>query len=265
MAFTEMTDDLDIIAKYPDEPYEEEGFTPSSFKASFDMAGKLCKIAINRLIRELGYQSAAANVGFNPTAGVNKTNIQEAIENVQAQIAGVSQGAVPDGSITSEKLDDYAVTEDKLDNGAVSFDKLDVPTQTWMREKYAVGDIFITTRSGNPTTLLGYGTWQEINERFLFASSENYPVVKATGGEDKHTLTVNEMPGHNHPLGVTAAAAGSGTGSKIPYVVHPNSASYYPESGSTSEGEDMIQSVGGGLAHNNMPPYYVVNMWLRTA
>lgn len=264
MAFTEMTDDLDIIAKYPDEPYEEEGFTPSSFKASFDMAGKLCKIAINRLIREIGYQSAAANVGFNPTAGVNKTNIQEAIENVQAQIAGVSQGAVPDGSITSEKLDDYAVTNDKLDNGAVSLDKFDPGTRTLLHEVYKVGDIYVTTREGHPNLLLGYGAWERIENRFLFAKGEGY-TVGDTGGEEAHTLTVGEMPTHNHPLGVTASAAGTGTGSKIPYVLHPNSSSYYPTSGDASQGEDMIQPVGGGLAHNNMPPYYVVNMWLRTA
>lgn len=257
MAFTEMTDDLDIIAKYPDEPYEEEGFTPSAFKASFDMAGKLCKIAINRLIRELGYQSAAANVGFNPTAGVNETNIQEAIENVQEQIAGVSQGAIPDGSITAEKLDDYAVTNNKLDNGSVSFDKLDQPTITMLREKYAVGDIFITTRSGNPAALLGYGTWQEINERFLFASSENYPVVGAVGGEEVHTLTVNELPSHTHRLGLQNDGGTQTGGSKLSYVYNPK-AIYYG-------GSDVIENTGGGLAHNNMPPYYVVNMWLRTA
>lgn len=255
MAFTEMTDDLDIIAKYPDEPYEEEGYTPPAFKASFDMAGKLCKIAINRLIRELGYQSAAANVGFNPTAGVNKTNIQEAIENVQAQIAGVSQGAVPDGSITTGKLDGGAVTTPKILDESVTLPKLAPELQTAITEKYAVGDIFISTRVGNPATLLGYGTWQEINERFLFASSENYPVVGAIGGEEVHTLTVDEMPAHSHKVRYVGAAAGGAYGGQPGTSID----------GTPDYSDLIIAPEGGGLAHNNMPPYYVVNMWLRTA
>lgn len=257
MAFTKMTDDLDIIAKYPDEPYEEEGFTSTAFKASFDMAGKLCKIAINRLIRELGYQSAAANVGFNPTAGVNKTNIQEAIENVQAQIAGVSQGAVPEGSITAEKLGGDAVTTPKILDESVTLPKLAPELQTAITEKYAVGDIFISTRVGNPATLLGYGTWEEINERFLFASSENYPVVGAVGGEEVHTLTVAEMPSHGHKVGLIYQGSESSYGFN-----YDKTATYrtYPDAY-----EEFIKKTGGGQAHNNMPPYFVVNMWLRTA
>ena len=124
MAFTEMTDDLDIIAKYPDEPYEEEGFTSTAFKASFDQGAKLCKAALNALVRALNASTAAASVGFRRSANIPENYVQDAIENVQAQIAGVTQGAVPNGSITGEKLHDGAVTTEKILDGAVTGGKI---------------------------------------------------------------------------------------------------------------------------------------------
>lgn len=55
-------------------------------------------------ISGLASQSTARKLGFSPTDGVNKTNVQDAIENVQSQIAGVALGEIPDGSIPAEKL-----------------------------------------------------------------------------------------------------------------------------------------------------------------
>lgn len=125
MAFTEMTDDLDIIAKYPDEPYEEEGFTPSSFKASFDQGAKLCKAAHNVLVRALNAVTAAASLGFNRSAAVPADTVQAAIENVQAQLASASQGAVPNGSITNIKIaTDADISGEKLADSGVGISKL---------------------------------------------------------------------------------------------------------------------------------------------
>lgn len=124
MAFTEMADDLDIIAKYPDEPYEEEGFTSTAFKASFDKGAKLCKEAHNALVRALNAVTSAASLGFRRTANIPADNVQAAIENVQEQLAGVSQGAIPNGSITGEKMQDAAVTTEKLEDGAVTGGKI---------------------------------------------------------------------------------------------------------------------------------------------
>lgn len=124
MAFETMNDDMNIIAKLPDEPNDEGGMTAGALKATFDKAGMLAKTAINKLIAALGASTAAGNIGFAPTAGVPKTNVQDAIENVQSQIAGVSQGAVANGSITSEKLEDGAVTAEKIADGAVTGTKI---------------------------------------------------------------------------------------------------------------------------------------------
>lgn len=130
MAFSQMTDDLDIIARYPDEPYEEEGFTSAAFKASFDRGAKLCKAAHNALVLALNRGTAAANIGFQSSENVPANNVQAAIENVQGQITGVSQGAVPNGSITTEKLHDDAVTGAKIAAGTLLEDVTEDVTLT---------------------------------------------------------------------------------------------------------------------------------------
>lgn len=133
MAFDRMTDDMNIISKLPDEPNDEGGMTASAFKATFDKAGTLAKTAINKLIAALGASTAAGNIGFSPTAGVNKTNIQAAIENVQSQIAGVALGSIPDGAITAQQIAASAVTAEKVADRSLVIDvsnqvTLDRPT-----------------------------------------------------------------------------------------------------------------------------------------
>lgn len=126
MAFDRMTDDLDIIAKYSDEPYEEEGFTPAAFKASFDRGAKLCKAAINNLIDKLnGTATGAKNIGFLRSGNIPADNVQDAIENVQEQVrSAYEESAIPDGSVSEPKLDGNAVTTSKIAGGAVTMEKI---------------------------------------------------------------------------------------------------------------------------------------------
>ena len=124
MAFTKNTDDLNIIQKLPDEPNDVGGLTAAQLKAKFDEAGGKLKTSLNGLVDELGATTAAANVGFNSTAGVPEDNVQDAIENVQEQLADISQGSVADGSISTVKLADSAVTSAKLADGSVTNAKL---------------------------------------------------------------------------------------------------------------------------------------------
>lgn len=119
MSFSIMNDDMEIVGKLGDEPNEDDGLDAAGLKAVFDQAGKLCKAAINKLIAELHNAAAAASVGFSRSASVPADNVQDAIENVQQQIAGVSQGAVPNNSITTGKLVDESVTGAKVASGTL--------------------------------------------------------------------------------------------------------------------------------------------------
>ena len=76
--------------------------------------------ALNRLIGEL----SAANIPFSATDGVNASDIQNAIELVQAQLSQTTLGQLPDGSVTAEKLAALAVTTAKIAGLAVTTAKL---------------------------------------------------------------------------------------------------------------------------------------------
>jgi hypothetical protein len=120
---------------------------------------------------------------------------------------------------------------------------------------HPVGSIYQSVEPTSPAELFG-GEWQKIEDRMLIAASGTYP-VKSTGGEETHTLTIDEMPKHTHSLDSLSYSAdpsaidtnGNGVGYK--------KSSIYPIYASTY--------AGGDQPHNNMPPYYAVYTWLRTA
>lgn len=125
-------------------------------------------------------------------------------------------------------------------------------------EKYDIGDIFITTREGDPTELLGYGTWQQIKDSFLLAAGDSY-TAGATGGEATHTLTTAEMPAHSHEMSNSFIVYDSSSSKKL------DTAGNSTKVDTNNNVNATTKSTGGGQAHNNMPPYLVVYMWLRTA
>lgn len=122
---------------------------------------------------------------------------------------------------------------------------------------YPVGAIYMSTVETNPSTLFGFGTWERIQDTFLLAAGSTYS-AGSTGGEATHTLTEGEIPAHRHTIPYPNAGG--------PYG---DAAIGYPESSNTAKTwmAEMCktESVGGGTAHNNMPPYLAVYVWKRTA
>lgn len=116
-----------------------------------------------------------------------------------------------------------------------------------------IGYIYISTNSTNPGNLFG-GTWTQLEDRFLLGAGSTYTAGN-TGGSSTHTLTIDEMPRHQHQL--TLADYGSDVASGVLWSTrNPKKYSY---------AGDMVEPVGGGQPHSIMPPYLVVYMWERTA
>lgn len=145
---------------------------------------------------------------------------------------------------------------------------------TLLEMVYPVGSIYMSTSSASPATFLG-GTWTQIKGRFLFgvgantantvttygslaASAINRSTVKEQGGEVTHTLTVAELAQHDHNTTADTSYLylWGGEGSQ-----HGASGyGYWTQSGGVKTSQ-----TGSNTAHNNMPPYYTVYMWERTA
>ena len=158
---------------------------------------------------------------------------------------------------------------------------------------YPVGSIYLSVLDTNPATLFG-GVWEQLQNRFLLGAGNN--LAGTTGGEVEHILTAAEMPSHTHTqsghshsttstsktltgdiyveidvngttgsLGNGIVSRGStvkcsGTGGTINIGgVHIDATHTH----GTNSASPTINSAGGGIAHNNMPPYLVVYMWKR--
>ena len=117
---------------------------------------------------------------------------------------------------------------------------------------YPVGSIYMSVNSTNPSNYFG-GTWEQIKDRFLLACGSTYS-NGSTGGEATHTLTVNEIPSHNHPIKNTNVGGGVTTYNTVK-----------AEDKRGWGGNIYTDNTGGGQAHNNMPPYLAVYIWKRVA
>ena len=69
-------------------------------------------------------KAGAGRIGFTRTAAINRENVQDAIECVQAQLVNVSQGGIADGAVTSEKVATGAIGTTAIADAAVTYDKI---------------------------------------------------------------------------------------------------------------------------------------------
>lgn len=136
---------------------------------------------------------------------------------------------------------------------------------------YPIGSLYITASSVSPSTLFGFGEWEQIKDTFLLASGDTY-AAGATGGEAEHTLVYEELPEangtiimHNASYGTNiAGASGCFTASSINQGTYRNGGTIL-EADTVSIGKINYSNGGEDQAHNNMPPYLVVNIWKRVS
>lgn len=159
--------------------------------------------------------------------------------------------------ITNQGID-VAIFEavDNLTESSKKVVTMDVLLQ--VLQSYKVGDLYLTTNTTNPSISLGYGTWERYAEGValvgLAGADTNKPDwTKFTGsrfGNYTHTLTIEEMPSHDHGIPASYDIKGEG-------VTNLNNG--------VSSIAPRTQKTGDGQAHNNVQPSIVIAVWRRTA
>lgn len=112
---------------------------------------------------------------------------------------------------------------------------------------YPIGSLYISFSNVSPAENIG-GQWEPIIGRFPYFSNKI-----ETGGENVHTLTIDEMPSHAHQT-----------------LQYNNEGSFSDWSltsinGNAKKEYGFTIREGGSQPHNNMPAYQSMYAWRRVA
>lgn len=123
-----------------------------------------------------------------------------------------------------------------------------------MRTRYSVlfGVIGTTFGAGDTTTTFNVPDLRQKTIVGVGTNTTNNYALGGTGGEENHTLTVNEIPAHTHTVSAPVTQNGSNfTGGGGVSSIQP--------------GDSPLTTTptGGGAAHNNMPPYMALNYIIK--
>lgn len=150
------------------------------------------------------------------------------------------------------------------------------PSPVNFNEIFPIGSIYISVNDTNPGTLFG-GSWTQIKDTFLMCGGDTY-TKGSTGGSATHahttadhTLTVSEMPWHQHEFqrqqwyAADTQIATTTIGSIYSWKSSTGGTTSYGYKGGDYGG------IGGSQGHNHgdtyasssLPPYLAVVVWKR--
>lgn len=166
-----------------------------------------------------------------------------------------------------QKITAAAINEnfDSIENDIARLDAIDpVPSGIiclWSDETIPSGWVICDGFNGTP----------DLRNRFVVGASESYP-FGSTGGEATSTLSVEQIPSHNHNAGTLVATEGgahthdyflAGLNSVLWCPSGPHWAGYTQintnSAGAHTHGlSGFTGTTGNSVAHENRPPYYAL-------
>ena len=201
---------------------------------------------------ELDSHLKALTDAFEKNEGIVSVDSTLSVEGMAADAAVTGDAIRVLGNDIAENANQLQQMAQEVEAQEIAIGELEnqLNQKTALLEVYPVGAIYISANSTSPASLFG-GTWTRLMDRFLLGAGDVYAAGQ-TGGAATHTLTLAEIPSHNHPFSTGAyGIADGGTSMQRGWAENPR--------------REYTHAVGSSSAHNNMPPYMAVYMWQRIA
>lgn len=133
---------------------------------------------------------------------------------------------------------------------------LEMHEKTIALKMHPVGCYYTSDKPTDPGKLFG-GTWEPIQDTFLWCAGPKH-AAGTSGGEETHTLIIDEMPAHSHQYNRLPQSWGNTDYSG-------NIQANFNSSVRLSSNTEYVQTwnTGGSKPHNNMPPFRSVYCWHR--
>jgi microcystin-dependent protein len=253
-------------------------------------------------------RDGAIETGWLADSSVTTVKLADlSISSGKIQNNAITDVKIADGSIGTSKILDSSITGNKIQPGTIDASKLQAGILDFI---FPIGNIAPTVRGTAPLnwalcigqTLSNASTnypalWAAVDPAFKSGSDVILPDLRgraivgpdamggtdagrlsgsqslaATGGEEKHTATVSEMPvhshsdgGHQHNTNSLAIHSPVNTGHWMVNTGPSLISGWYPgDHGAQSDTSFAnIQNTGGGAAQNNMQPYQCLNWIIR--
>lgn len=226
---------------------------------------------------------ATFRTGANQTADAATIEVDGSAGFLRVKSLGITSNELATDSVITAKIQDGAVTADKLDSAATSvlmpigvimpYAGASAPTGYLFCDGDAVsratysdlfGIIGVTYGAGDGSTTFAL---PDLRGRVIAgqddmggSSANNLTDAQAdqlggTLGNETHTLTATELPAHTHggltDIDPNGGDGGSSSDPGVDYV--------------TSNGAGTVSgSTGGGGAHNNVQPTFILNYIIKT-
>ncbi|EAX66957.1 tail fiber protein, putative [Trichomonas vaginalis G3] len=176
-------------------------------------------------------------------------------------------------NVELDKKADKTYVNDELDKKADKTELQTLKTEI-LQTLYPIGSIYTSMNSTRPEVVLGFGTWTQIVDRFLYCANSS----KETGGSK--TISGANLPAHSHYINLSTSEAGlhshrfwdwsgmtKGKGYDVKEDVKFAINCYWSN---TEVGGSHTHRVSGytqttGQSKDYMPPYMTVYAWYRNA
>ena len=139
---------------------------------------------------------------------------------------------------------------------------------------YPIGTVYLTMDGKDPKELFPGTQWKKISEgKYLAGVGVGRDVNKTLQGIEKgdgigeyvHTLTVQELPEHDHTIRVNNTGNPDGWVDRSRDYERQYWHTGYNVVNDYHHIQPKTNSTGGNKPHNNMPPYFGVFVWQQTA